>query len=210
MRKRMSANTNRPDTAARHRRKYDNTNPIQKFVLDRFHDALASEIRSIQPERTLEFGCGEGFLLERLMQRDIQFPSFVGIDLREDALDEARERCPQYEFLRQDLLTWSRATGSFDLVVASEVLEHLPEPDPFLARLVDLTSNRLLLTVPFEPWFRLANLARGRDILRLGNHPEHVNLWGPRSFTRFVERHARVERAYTVFPFLIVVATSGP
>ena len=202
----MSANTIRVDTGERHRRKYENRNPIQVYVLDRLHDAIASEIRTLAPARTVEFGCGEGYLVERLLHRGVELPDFVGIDLREDALREARQRCPQMQFLSQDLLTWNAPPASFDLVLASEVLEHLPDPDLHLARLVELCAGHLLLTVPYEPWFRLANLARGRDIRRLGNHPEHVNQWGMRSFTRFVERHAHVVRAVAFLPFILVVA----
>ena len=51
----------------------------------------------------------------------------------------------------------------FDLVVASEVLEHLYEPERFLERLCRLSRGPVLLTVPHEPWFRLCNLLRGRD-----------------------------------------------
>jgi hypothetical protein len=90
--------------------------------------------------------------------------------------------------------------------VASQVLEHLPEPEIFLERLAAFSNKHLLLTVPWEPWFRTINLIRGRDIKRLGNHPEHINLWGLRGFERLVSKYATVEKAYTVFPFIVVVA----
>jgi len=48
-------------------------------------------------------------------------------------------------------------------VIALEVLEHLFEPGPALRRLVTMTHGALVLTVPHEPWFQLANLARGRS-----------------------------------------------
>jgi hypothetical protein len=91
-------------------------------------------------------------------------------------------------------------------VIASQVLEHLPDPVSALKRLVDLSSERLLLTVPAEPWFQIVNLARGRHLARLGNHPEHVNRWSFSKFGRLVSNHAQIVRAYRVFPFTVVVA----
>ena len=93
------------------------------------------------------------------------------------------------------------------MVLASQVLEHLHEPERYLARLVALCSGTLVLTVPHEPWFQLMNLIRGRDLIRLGNHPEHINHWNAASFSAFVAPYAEVQRMRTIFPFLIAVAT---
>jgi 2-polyprenyl-3-methyl-5-hydroxy-6-metoxy-1,4-benzoquinol methylase len=198
--------TIREDTAERHRRKYASKNPLQRYVLDRFFVVIAEELRRLRPTRALEFGCGEGFFLERLDRLGVRLPHLLGVDLRADAIAEARTRCPYYAFEVQDLLAWDVPERSFDVVIASQVLEHLPQPDRFLRRLVSLTRGSLILTVPLEPWFRLLNLARGRDLRRWGNHPEHVNLWGFRAFTEQVSRHAVIERATIAFPFTVVVA----
>ena len=149
------------DTATRHRRKYEDKNPIQRFVLNRFFDAVAKEIRAIQPNKVLDFGTGEGYFLEQLKKRDLTFKSLVGIDLREDALNEARLRNPSYEFIKVDLFDWNIEHKSFDLVITSEVLEHLNDPARFLEQLSLLSRGHLLLTVPLEPWFRLMNLLQG-------------------------------------------------
>jgi len=198
--------TIRADTGARHHRKYASRNPVQVYVLDRFVAAAAREINRLQPSTILEFGTGEGFFLERLLQHGARLQSVLGIDLRGEALSEARERCPSCRFEQIDLLEWDQEPRSFDLVIASDVLEHLDEPGRYLERLVPLTRGHLLLTVPLEPWFQIMNLIRGRDIMRLGNHPEHVNRWSLRAFKRFVNRYAEIETAYTVFPFSLVVA----
>jgi SAM-dependent methyltransferase len=202
------ATTIRDDTTQRHLRKYSNKNPVQRLVLDRFFDAVVREIRTLRPRSTLDFGCGEGLFLQKLKDRGLVLDGFCGIDLRADALEHARNLHPEYRFECVDLLRWNRPAASFDLVIASEVLEHMPEPASVLARLTHFSRQHLLLTVPWEPWFRLMNLLRGRDIGRLGNHPEHVNLWSFSGFCRFLESHVRIVRAYTVFPFTVVVAAT--
>jgi len=202
----VTPTTIRPDTARRHQDKYTNKNLLHKLALGRFHDALAAEIASLSPKSILDFGCGEGFLVERLRERGVAMPGYVGVDLRSEAVQLARERNPDMEFRTVDIFEWPRREVRFDLVIASEVLEHLYEPERYLERLVQVSSRALLLTVPHEPWFRLLNLMRGRDILRLGNHPEHVQHWNPESFTRFVRGYASVVAVRSAFPFVILTA----
>jgi 2-polyprenyl-3-methyl-5-hydroxy-6-metoxy-1,4-benzoquinol methylase len=202
----VAQTTIRRDTAERHRRKYQDRNPLQRLSLGAFHDQLAEAIGACAPRSILDFGCGEGFLLERLTERSVALDGYLGVDLRAPAIAEARARHPSLAFREADIFSYPPDGRRFDLVLASQVLEHLPSPERFLARLAALSSGRLLLTVPHEPWFRLANLARGRDIARLGNHPEHVNHWDPERFAAFVEPYARVERCWTSFPFVLLLA----
>ena len=201
------ADTIRHDTTKRHRDKYENKNLVHRLVLGRFLDALAEELKPFQDVETLDFGCGEAFFWEEMKARGVEMSRLTGIDLREDALDVARHHFPQHEFLCQDLLEW-KTSRKFGLVVASQVLEHLPDPARFLSRLVELTEAKgsLLLTVPWEPFFMLSNLARGRDVRRFGNHPEHVNLWSKRGFRKFVELHADVSKSESVIPFTTIIA----
>jgi 2-polyprenyl-3-methyl-5-hydroxy-6-metoxy-1,4-benzoquinol methylase len=160
-----------------------------------------------QESRSLDFGCGEAFFWTEMDRRGVSMRNLTGIDLRKDALEAAGKNFPQHTFLYQDLLTWD-IDQKYDLVIASQVLEHLPGPDKFLARLCELTTRQgyILLTVPWEPFFMLANLARGRDVKRLGNHPEHINHWGKRGFTKFVAGRAKVVRTLAIFPFILVLA----
>ena len=198
--------TIRYDTTERHLRKYSNRNPFHRLAMRRFFDRIAVELLALQPNTALEFGCGEGFFLKEVRERGVVFGDYVGLDLREGALATARSLHPHDRFERVDLFQWLAPVPGFDLVIASQVLEHLPQPGRALDRLVDLCSGQLLLTVPLEPWFRILNLLRGRDLRRLGNHPEHVNLWTFSRFREFVADHAEVVRAYRVFPFTVVVA----
>jgi SAM-dependent methyltransferase len=198
--------TIRDDTTTRHLKKYSNRNIIHRLTLNRFFDAVTDEIQKMNPQKVLEFGCGEGLFLKELKNRGLFFDSLVGLDLREDALEFARALHPDYKFIAADLFTCDLAKKSFDLVIAAQVLEHLPNPKDVLHQLVRHSNKNMLLTVPWEPWFRLMNLLRGRDIIRLGNHPEHINHWGVRQFTGFVSQALHITKIRTVFPFIIVSA----
>lgn len=158
------------------------------------------------PKSLLDFGCGEAFLAEKLAERGVDLSGYVGVDLRGEAILDAKARLPDLAFAEADIFAWPADGRRFDLVLASQVLEHLVEPRPYLQRLVALCRGKLLLTVPLEPWFQLINFARGRDLARLGNHPEHVNRWNFESFRNFVAADAAVERAWIVFPFTFLIA----
>lgn len=198
--------TIRQDTAQRHKHKYENPNPIHQWTLGRFFDTVAGILRAMGARNVLEFGCGEGLFLDQLKRRGVKFDRFVGVDLREGAIADAAKLHPEYEFHVADILQWDPGDQPFDLVIASQVMEHIPEPDPIMRRLMALTQGEVLFTVPREPWFRLLNLARGRDLARLGNHPEHVNLWSSGAFVNYVRRFGEVTDARTVTPFTIVLA----
>ncbi|MEM8812935.1 MAG: class I SAM-dependent methyltransferase [Pseudomonadota bacterium] len=202
----MHATTIRSDTSVRHRAKYENRNPLQRLSLGRFHDTIAETIANLAPVDVLDFGCGEAFTLDALAERGTDLPGYEGIDLRTDALEDARSRWPSKRFTRVDLFDPALDGQRYDLVMALQVLEHLYDPGAALARLADLADRALLLTVPDEPWFRLINLARGRDIARLGNHPEHVQHWSPARFEAFVARYAEVVSVQRRFPFIIATA----
>ena len=199
--------TIRDDTAQRHKNKYENQNPIHKLVLGRFHDAMAAAINDYSPANILDFGCGEGFLVDKMSERGCELPGYVGVDLREEAINEARTRNPTHDFECADIFQWPDDGRQFDLVIASEVLEHLIDPARFLDRLAALSTANLLLTVPHEPWFQISNLVRGRDLIRLGNHPEHINHWNTKTFAEFAAPFVNVEKAWTVFPFVFVSAS---
>jgi len=197
------------DTATRHQMKYANKNFIHQFALRQFFNAVAQEIGGNPRKRVLDFGCGEGLLLQELKKRNVYFKYLLGIDLREDALEQARSLHSDYVFEIKNILEWECNPKSFDLIIASEVLEHLIEPEPVMAKLAELSSRDLLLTVPLEPWFRIINLLRGRDIRHFGNHPEHVNKWGRNEFVDWVSKYVKVKNARISFPFIIVSASAG-
>lgn len=158
----------------------------------------------MSPRSILDFGCGEGFLVDKMLERGVALDGYVGLDLREDAIGEARTRHPAREFIVDNVFNWPNDGRRFELVLASQVLEHLFEPERYLRRLAALSSRHLLLTVPQEPWFQLMNLARGRDFIRLGNHPEHINHWSQETFEAFAAPYMTVARAWTVFPFVFI------
>lgn len=191
---------------AGNQQKHESTNPIQRKLLDRFHGEAERLLRGIAPSTVLDLGCGEGFVLRELLDRGVE-ADFTGIDRSAPAIAGARERLGDAATLIEGDVTDLRADlGSFDVVMMLEVLEHLDDPGAALDLLVGLGSPHVLLSVPWEPFFRGLNLARLKNVRRLGNDPEHVQNWTRRGFERFVSTRFEIVERGSAFPWTLVLA----
>lgn len=101
------------------------------------------------PESLIDLGCGNGQLLDEIAKR---FPrvTLTGVDLSQNQIDENRQRKPGVKWFAADLQTSvePRVHETFDVVVASEIIEHLDEPEALLrnAALMSRHGGMLILT----------------------------------------------------------------
>ena len=186
--------------------KYRTRNPVVRHLVGRFLRRV-SELAAVErPRRILEVGCGEGIVLATLGAR-LPGSRLDGIELDESALETARGRCPSATFVRGDACALPFEGKSFDLVVCLEVLEHLPDPSRALRELRRVTRGGCLLSVPHEPFFRLGNFLRGKNLARLGDPSDHLQHWGAREFAEFCESELAVRVRTGAFPWLIIYGT---
>jgi 2-polyprenyl-3-methyl-5-hydroxy-6-metoxy-1,4-benzoquinol methylase len=106
----------------------------------------------------LDAGCASGFLPLLVAERIPFLTEIVGVDIDAASFEIAQElayekQLKQVRFAQADLLSedFSRL-GVFDTVVALHMLEHFSETDMYrvLRNLLKVTSQRLLLAVPYE------------------------------------------------------------
>jgi SAM-dependent methyltransferase len=186
--------------------KYASQNPIERRLMDGFFAALDAALPSQAPRSILEVGVGEAEVAVRVRER---YPEarFVGIDLPDPEL--ARHWSAQgLSGVFADIARLPFPDASFDLVLGIEVLEHVPDPPAALMELQRLATGRLVLSVPREPIWRVANLARGKYIGDLGNTPGHINHWSKRGFAGLVGSRFAVDVIATPFPWTMVAATA--
>jgi 2-polyprenyl-3-methyl-5-hydroxy-6-metoxy-1,4-benzoquinol methylase len=186
--------------------KYRNNNPVQRVLIRRFVARLHELfIEACPVASVLEVGVGEGFISGYLSEK---FPAvkFTGVDLSAADAARASQKFPRLDARVGSAYDLSALPGGYDLVVCCEVLEHLDDPLRAVDEMLKHRPRRLLLSVPHEPFFLLSNLARGKNVTRFGNDPEHVNHWGPRSFRRLLEARLDVLRLTTSYPWILALA----
>jgi ubiquinone/menaquinone biosynthesis C-methylase UbiE len=184
--------------------KYRSRNPIERRLMRGFFDALGDALPSEQPQTVLEVGVGEGEISAKLRSL---YPDarIVGVDLHDDAL-AAQWRTRDFVGIYGDIARLPFPDEAFDLVMAIEVLEHVPAPSEALAELVRASRGRLVLSVPREPIWRVANMARGKYLANLGNTPGHIQHWSRRSFAALVGAQLDVVSVSTPFPWTMIEA----
>ncbi|HEX6236667.1 MAG TPA: class I SAM-dependent methyltransferase [Acidimicrobiales bacterium] len=186
--------------------KYGSTNPVVRRLLDRWMARLREVVGPIGGP-TVDVGVGEGLCLERVL--DGPTPPgcpVVGVEYRLDKARVAR-RLPGVDVLVGDAGMLPVPDRRADLVLCIEVLEHLPSVAPAVAELARITAGRCVVSVPWEPWFRLGNLGRGKNVRRLGNDPEHVHWFTPARLRAVMERSFGTVRVVRAFPWIIAEAS---
>ncbi len=191
--------------------KYGSSNPVVRRLLDRWSARLRGVVGPLAGT-VVDVGVGEGLCLERLLAAEAGGPELdarvVGVEYRYDKARVAR-RLPGVAPVVGDAGMLPVPDGRADLVTCIEVLEHLPAVAPAVAELARVTSDRCVVSVPWEPWFRLGNLGRGKNVGRLGNDPEHVQWFTSRRLRRVLERSFAEVRVVRAFPWIIAEAR-GP
>ncbi len=141
--------------------------------------------------RVLDVGCGNGFTCGEFLKRGCQV---VGIDLSQSGIEIARKAFPaaRFEVLpADDRLLQNLSEAPFDIVVSTEVVEHLYSPRPYVRGCIQALQpgGRFICTTPYHGY--LKNLA-----LSLMNHWDvhasplwdggHIKLWSRKTLTKLL------------------------
>lgn len=167
-------------------KKHTHSNPIQRLLLWNFFQTLKKLISPKQIDSILDVGCGEGFTLNRLKENNIG-KKLEGIEFSKTAIDLGRQSYPDIKIIQGDIYNLPYKDNEFNLVLCTEVLEHLENPQTALKELIRVSKKYLLISVPNEPLFMFAQLVRGKNWFRFGNDIEHIQHWTFWQFENFVK-----------------------
>jgi SAM-dependent methyltransferase len=158
---------------------------------------LLGDVRAGQ--RVLDLGCGDGEFTAVAQQAGAEA---VGVDVAEAALTRARARHPGLDFRRTPIDgPLPLPDTSFDLVWASEVIEHVADTARWLSevRRVLVPRGRLLVTTPAHGRLRVALGGVERFSEPLG---DHLHLYTRRSLRATLDELG--------FAGVTVTAVNGP
>ena len=143
--------------------------------------ALNDLPRQIQGIDTIEY-----LIINDGSQDDtVKVAKLEAFDISRACVEQAKAACPGVCFRVGSIYEIPKGQ-KFDLVVASEVLEHMEDPERALGQLLGVCGRYLLVTVPNEPIWRILNMARGKYWRRLGNTPGHVQHWNKRTLRKLI------------------------
>ena len=168
--------------------KYNSKHPISKILVNGFLSSFDEFIdMSGSPRKILEVGCGEGYLTKRLVDK---FPNseIFASDISQEIARVARKRLGRKVNLsvqNVEKLQYNKST--FDLLICCEVLEHVKNPEAALSEIARVASNKIIISIPNEPLWRIFNISRGKYLKRFGNTPGHINHWLPHKFIKLLK-----------------------
>ena len=135
--------------------------------------------------RFLDVGCNGGFMVEAA--RELDFAA-TGLDPDPVSLDWARAHYPANRFVSGTIESFDPGAERFAAVYCSEVIEHAPDADRFVAAIAAAMAPgaALYLTTP-----DISHWRRPRDLTRWDAFapPSHCLYFSPRNLTLLLAKH---------------------
>jgi 2-polyprenyl-3-methyl-5-hydroxy-6-metoxy-1,4-benzoquinol methylase len=174
---------------------YEHPEPYKRFFYGARFDAVLGALDPRPGEEILEVGCGSGAYTRELVQRGARV---TATEYAPGPLAQARHHlgplAADADLRIADAQSLPFTDGSFDKVLLSEVIEHVPRPDQAIAEAARVLRHGGLLVVSTPSRFSPLNLAYGvkRRVRRYAFN-EHLYELTPGSFRRLVAQHLDVE-----------------
>ncbi len=165
--------------------------------------AIIDIVEGLSPSSVLDIGCGRGFLLDRLVDRGVS--GLVGVDVF------AEVEGAGWTYVAGDVTVGLPAgDASFEVVIAGEIIEHVPNPDLLLREIrrvlvpggalvistPNLVSwaNRVLVPLGIQPLGTETSsevaLGRRLRVLGQGNQVQgHLKVFTHRALREILERY---------------------
>jgi 2-polyprenyl-3-methyl-5-hydroxy-6-metoxy-1,4-benzoquinol methylase len=121
---------------------------IIKNEISRLHESIINEVTE-DMELILDVGCGNGWVSKKLIPTG---KKVISMDISsENPVKAIREVAHKnHAGLIADAYNIPLKENSIDCVIASEVLEHIPDPMAFITNLIKLLKNNGKLIIPYN------------------------------------------------------------
>ena len=157
--------------------KFNSKNMLVKLMMKNFFKAINDCLEPLQLNSIHEVGCGEGYLTDFLSKYTKEI---IASDFSSKIIEIARKNVSKknIDFKVADIFDLHpKNNDRAELIICSEVLEHLNEPERAIKVLKNIAKPYLLFSVPREPLWHFLNLSRLKYIKKFGNTPGHIQYW---------------------------------
>jgi SAM-dependent methyltransferase len=115
---------------------------------------ILEAIGSTQYTQALDYGCGDGWLLKMAYEQNL-VKRGVGVDIDWDMLSACKDLfadIPGFQFCQPHELSEKISPKSCDLIICTETLEHVGEPDKVLEQMLRYSKPgaKIVISVPIE------------------------------------------------------------
>jgi len=166
--------------------KHESKNPLIKFFNDKLKRDIIEAVEDYNPKSILDIGCGEGFITSLLADR-FKEADVMGLDIEEEYIKYAKMFNKRKNVFYGVNGIYTLPPNRYDLIVATELLEHLKTPQKAIECLKKVSKGVILITIPNEPYFRLGNLCSLKYITRDGNTPGHLHNWSKNTISKLLK-----------------------
>lgn len=155
---------------------------------------LVSWVKS--PKRFLDVGCNGGFGVEAARENGLEA---VGIDLDAVSLAYAKKNYPRGEYYHSPVERLPVSIEPFDIIYSSEVIEHVPNPHPFveaISRLLKPGGIFYVTTPDIHHWRVPKNITGWETFCP----PTHCLYYSRKSLRMLLERYGiKVQKTFIAF-----------
>lgn len=122
-------------------------------VVPYVHQVLLRHYKRTDDLEFVDVGCGAGAAADLFARLHSERTIFSKMNISAIDITDARERWiklnfPKVSFRRQDI--YSTPTAAYDLVFCSHVIEHVPDVEKFVAKLVDVCRGFCFVYAPYN------------------------------------------------------------
>lgn len=182
---------------------YESRNPLVRFVCDQRLKKIVQAVPKEENLKILDAGCGEGQLLLKISK--VNSGELYGTDITPVAIESAKERVRGGVFSLQNLRSLNFEDDFFDVVICTEVIEHISNYQEAIKELkrVLKKDGLLIITFPNEPlaiFFRTV-------FFRKPMIEDHVNWFTPHKMTQIVglELKDKINIPLPIFDFMSLI-----
>ncbi len=125
-------------------------NPLQFLAEEEIYWGIAKVLKELvldkQKAEIIDVGCGLGYLTYALRKENY---NVTGVDISEDAIINAKSKFGDY-YRTLDIFNETETSKKYDVVILTEVIEHVHNPEVFINQLSKLLkqNGKIIVTTP--------------------------------------------------------------